>query len=380
MRKIEIVEIENSYLNFFTPAVIVAAGYFLFNLIGWPTLYFRYEIILNVNSEINYIILSAMSLIILNIVLSIIVYYIFIPKLRVKDADYKEVNRNDFFIIFILYFLTNFFLIILINLFNFVDAELTIESDYIINFYVDSKNPVIFIIFILNIITMIVFSELVYRRTIIPLLEDRGLSPFLAAILSGLGSSFIGIPNYIISNYGYGPNYQMDLYHFMLQIFLGFILGFLYVLTRNILFPILLGSINEIFYQICHSGLINENEVLQTIYNLNIAITILISLGIIVYLIRESVVNKKSTKEWVRIIKLPSAPRIERGLLGFFGISLGLLGIQTLVVFIGKTVTNSWPPNFENIFPQYFNFIIVFYIIAFSIPFWLTITTEYAKH
>lgn len=36
MRKLIIVEIENSYLNFFTPAVCIAAGLFLYSLISWP--------------------------------------------------------------------------------------------------------------------------------------------------------------------------------------------------------------------------------------------------------------------------------------------------------------------------------------------------------
>jgi hypothetical protein len=38
MRKLEIVEIENSFLNFFTPAMIIATGFFLYNLFVYPLL------------------------------------------------------------------------------------------------------------------------------------------------------------------------------------------------------------------------------------------------------------------------------------------------------------------------------------------------------
>ena len=65
MPKLEIVEIENSYLNFFTPAIIVAAGYFLFNLIAWPLLFVG-QFILSLN------ILGAQSLVYLGLLLQIL--------------------------------------------------------------------------------------------------------------------------------------------------------------------------------------------------------------------------------------------------------------------------------------------------------------------
>jgi hypothetical protein len=71
-------------------------------------------------------------------------------------------------------------------------------------------------------------------------------------------------------------------------------------------------------------------------------------------------------------LKKPSVPYIQRGILGFFLISIGLLALQIIFVRIGREVTS-------NIFPEYFLFITPFYLVIFSLPFFLTISTEYAQ-
>ena len=83
MKKINIVEIENSYLNLFTPAVIVAIGYFLFNLLAWPLLFLEWlikETILGFTIPIFDSVVASTVL----VLISIIVYFVFIPKLKVK--------------------------------------------------------------------------------------------------------------------------------------------------------------------------------------------------------------------------------------------------------------------------------------------------------
>lgn len=65
-----------------------------------------------------------------------------------------------------------------------------------------------------------------------------------------------------------------------------------------------------------------------------------------------------------------------RGVSGFFIISLGLLTIQTIVAKIGRIL---FVPVQEDVFPEYFIYISIFYAIAFTIPFFLTISTEWAS-
>ena len=104
MKKIEIVEIENSFLNFFTPAVLVAISYFFFNLIGWPSLFLK-DVIIQSNLKID---LNLVHLIVSNIFLAttcICLYYllIYLPRLKVHDAEFQEVSKLSFYTIMVFF-------------------------------------------------------------------------------------------------------------------------------------------------------------------------------------------------------------------------------------------------------------------------------------
>jgi hypothetical protein len=88
--------------------------------------------------------------------------------------------------------------------------------------------------------------------------------------------------------------------------------------------------------------------------------------------------NQQIKPAWLKIIRKRSVPNIKRGIAGFFFISLGLLLVQTFVIVIGREVTNFYH-NFPQNLPQYFIYVTIFYLIAFTVPFWLTVSTEYAK-
>ncbi|MFX1283208.1 MAG: type II CAAX prenyl endopeptidase Rce1 family protein [Promethearchaeota archaeon] len=367
MRKLNIVEIENSYLNFFTPAVIVAVGYFLVNLIGWPMLFLQW-VIISSKIDLDQILLNLLISNILFCILSLIVYFIFIPRLKVVDADYKNANTTSFAIFAFLSCVMIFFLQLLNYLFEyFLNFKSTFQPFYSFEDYDVLFNPLIFILFlILVLIVEPIFDELIYRRTIIPLLEDRGLSPLLAVIVSAIGHCFIQIPSYILN-----PNYPYDLYNFISFFLFGLCAGTIYILTRNILFPILFSSCYNIHVLTGNLGSFFNDSLLLAVYDLSILLALLVSLIVAIYVFKELIIGE-STSEWGKEIKRQSAPFITRGLAGLFVISLGLLIIQTLVVMVGRAVT-------DNIFPQYFFFITIFYLIAFSVPFWFTTTTEYAQ-
>lgn len=104
--------------------------------------------------------------------------------------------------------------------------------------------------------------------------------------------------------------------------------------------------------------------------DLIITISVIITLGIIFYLVLDLIRSQFSLVGF-KILKKPSAPFIKKGVVGFLIISLGLLMIQALVVTIGRELTGG--------LPDYFYYIMIFYVIAFSVPFWLSIQTEFAQ-
>ena len=100
MRKIEIIEIENSFLNFFTPAVLVPVSYFLFNLIAWPSLFLRYLITQSgTDIDLN-LVHSVFSILFMSLTCSILYYIlIYLPRLKVHDSDYKKPSKLSFWIV-----------------------------------------------------------------------------------------------------------------------------------------------------------------------------------------------------------------------------------------------------------------------------------------
>ncbi|MHA1968212.1 MAG: hypothetical protein ACW964_10465, partial [Candidatus Hodarchaeales archaeon] len=106
LRKLEIVEIEDSYFNFFTPAIVVVIGYFLFNLIFWPYLIvdgFILENEVTISAFLNRIIpdlpvltISSLLEIIILLLFSVLLYYIFVIRLKVRSSEYRKVSISSF--------------------------------------------------------------------------------------------------------------------------------------------------------------------------------------------------------------------------------------------------------------------------------------------
>jgi membrane protease YdiL (CAAX protease family) len=83
-----------------------------------------------------------------------------------------------------------------------------------------------------------VFEELVFRRTLIPLLERRGLGHFWVLVLSSLVFSLRHTPADLIDgSLGYA------ILHVFVTLPGGLALGFLYLRTRNVIWPIILHAL-----------------------------------------------------------------------------------------------------------------------------------------
>jgi hypothetical protein len=378
MRKITIVEIENSFLNLFTPAVIIAAAYFLFNLIGWPVLFIEW-ILEELDVRIN---LELFDLVMLNLtmlLLTIIVYFIIIPRLKVRDAVYEKANYISLIATILLVCIAISFQILLTNIFNIL--QLDIQEETLTFTFEEFINPPFLIAYLFWVlIANSLFSEYIYRRTIIPLLEDRGVSPTLSVILSALGYSLINLPLYLLSIM-YPSHYDILLFDIIYQITLtiifGICAGLIYIFTRNILFPVLFGIIFNSYNLVGNLGNSFGNDIFIIVHDLLSIISLTASLAIIFYT-SWILMNQQIKPAWLKIIRKRSVPNIKRGIAGLFFISLGLLLVQTFVIVIGREVTNFYH-NFPQNLPQYFIYVTIFYLIAFTVPFWLTVSTEYAQ-
>ncbi|MFX1513261.1 MAG: type II CAAX prenyl endopeptidase Rce1 family protein [Promethearchaeota archaeon] len=366
MRKLLIVEIENSYLNFFTPAAIVAIGHFLPNLTGW-TLGVIEWLIDHYNVEVDILLTNAIIMNLSLLLACLVILLIFIPRLRVQDVDYKAVSVNGLFIVIPLFCFATVFRLLLIDLLKVFDKKIEYESPWFFICFKELDEPFLLLLFFLHAsVTSNLFAELLFRRTIIPLMEDRGLSPFHAVILSSVGFSFLNLPNLLLH-----PNNPTHLFLLISYVFFGVCAGTIYILTRNILFPFIFHAFYFLHFYTNGLGIALDNEVFSEIYDLLNILAAVASLLIAIFLIW-GVFYKKTSRDWINIIKKHSVPNIQRGIIGFFIFSIGLLCLQTLIERIGDLFI-------DKIYPEYFVFIIGVYFLAFSIPFWLTITTEYAQ-
>jgi hypothetical protein len=368
MRKIEIIEIENSFLNFFTPAVLIPISYWLLNLIGWPSLYLRHLIVQS-GTEIDLnLVHSVISLLFMIITCSLLYYLlIHLPRLKVHDAEFRKGSKSGFYTVGVFFCLIVLIQQVIAKLYNFGfgDLELPLQSLFPLRLLNDDL--FYFLVFLIyDIVLYSLFSEIVFRRTLIPTLEDRGLSPLHAVILAALGDGFIDLPAYFII-----PNYPLDVYNFVIGISIGICAGLIYISTRNIIFPIIFSISFSIFRSMgFFPHLINSLMLRWITYLL-----ILLAVCFVIFFLYQTFIAKRIPK-LIKIAKIPSSPNIWKGVIGYLSISLSLLLIQTIVVKVGRVLFNT---EIEGPFPGYFVYILIFYAIAFTIPFFLTISTQWAK-
>ncbi|MHA2053505.1 MAG: hypothetical protein ACW99F_07910 [Candidatus Hodarchaeales archaeon] len=170
MRRISIIEIENSVFTLFTPAVVVAASFFLFNLLAWPIFLIQSNLESSSSPEI-FPIISAFSSILMMICPTIIGYLLFASRLKVRHVEFKSVKNLESIIILII---CSALAIFLIPLFLQLSFFLNITEFPPTPRVILSSSPLeLFLIFLNTTLVATIFTELLYRRIAIPLLEDR---------------------------------------------------------------------------------------------------------------------------------------------------------------------------------------------------------------
>jgi hypothetical protein len=218
---------------------------------------------------------------------------------------------------------------------------------------------------------------LMFRRTAIPLMEDRGLSPFIAVLLSSFGFCLLDLPFYI--DLLLSESSILIVVYWTISTFLyGFGTGIIYIFSRNIKLSILYASFYHFYriVQILNKYFKKDWEFsFRFLLEFYIVIAGVISLIIIIWTLTKS----EKASEWISILKKPSVPNITRGIIGFFIFSFLFALIHYLIsTFIENVVYDPrlMIPKYPDIFILY----TIFYLIIFSIPFFLTITSEYTQY
>jgi membrane protease YdiL (CAAX protease family) len=206
-----------------------------------------------------------------------------------------------------------------------------------------------------------IYEELIFRRMLIPALEHRGMAPTAAVIASSLGFALIHVPNDLI-NGGFG----FVITHFITTFTTGLFLGFVYVFTRNVIYPMIIhGFINGVaFIELILISLDDFNLLL--IYA-GILMGLLL-IGIIVGILALVWYFRTPPPKWVELMRIKSRIAILPGFIGYLIIANALIILQVLTE-LGATIA-----FFPNYFAVYGAMIALFVIYLVVLLFIVSIT------
>ncbi len=171
------------------------------------------------------------------------------------------------------------------------------------------------------------FEELIFRRTLIPTLEMRGMAPTAAVIASSLGFALVHVPNDVMNG-----SLAYVITHFATTFTIGLIFGFIYIFTRNVIFPIIIhGFVN--FISFTELILININNFDWLIIYALIVLGVWI-IGIIVGIFALVQYFRSPPSSWARIVRIKSPFNILPGLAGYLLIAFGLVSLQVMAELI----------------------------------------------
>jgi membrane protease YdiL (CAAX protease family) len=335
------------WFNFSSPAIIASIYLSLQFLIEFPVAFLLFIIQLSNDIVISKLIVLVIS----QIALTAIFLFIVIPLLKVKDVEFKSISYTSLST-FALVFCIFWAIMIPITLgLSVISNNSGVEVDIFNNTLKLSEDQsgnliTIFIWLIAGTLGVAISLEYLYRRTLIPLLEKRGMSPFFAVLTSSLAFALINIPfnlgfqfsilresNLLIiylSRYNLLNSLLYSFNLFFTTFLIGIACGIVYILTRNILFSIMVHCFVLLPYYLMQ--LFDKNVILSSILGLLIIVLNISGLFIAFYTLYHS--SKSSFyAEWITILKKKSLVDINRGLIGFFIIFFGI--IINIVVFLG---------------------------------------------
>ncbi|MHA1227680.1 MAG: lysostaphin resistance A-like protein, partial [Candidatus Hodarchaeales archaeon] len=176
-----------------------------------------------------------------------IVTFVFLYRSNKIEPEEKKVPRSQFLLKMLLIYSAEFtFIFVLVPVLDKLLEPLgpSISSyESIFPSITLLRDPLYYILFF-GVLTFgaSISEELIFRRSLIPFLERRGLGTFWVLMFTSILFSFIHVPADIMQG-----SLRWTIVHFMGTFIGGFALGYLYMLTREIVWPIILHSANNAF-------------------------------------------------------------------------------------------------------------------------------------
>ncbi len=196
-------------------------------------------------------------------------------------------------------------------------------------------NPMnIMIFFAVGSIGAPLYEELLYRRLAIPMFERHGLPTKHAILTSTILFAAVHLPLDIFNGSLAGA-----ITHFLAVFTIGTILGLVYVITRNVLFSVILHSImNGASFALLvisiSEPILGETSLILLIVAGMFELTV-IFLGLIVLYQRYRQYRSTTPPPWVTVIKMPTAHRMTQGI---FGGTMFFLMMITLVIVLENII------------------------------------------
>ena len=171
-------------------------------------------------------------------------------------------------------------------------------------------------------------EELVFRRAFIPFLERRGLGTFWVLLVSSLLFSLMHSPQDILFG-----SIGFTIIHFFSTFAGGLALGFLYMRTRNIIWPMILHGLNNGVAAVAQIGLARmehyDDLTLFSLYVFWLLLALMVGAASGIYVIIHSIRSRESLSPptWFKILtdKRIRSSRLQPILL----ISLGFIGVMS---------------------------------------------------
>ena len=361
-------EKSGKFLNFFTASVVVGFGglllYFLITVISFIIIFSEFYL------PFDYVITNLLIAFLSQVIGALIVYFILIPLFKAKKSKYHSLTlfnslRTIFLICGTFTFITsiNFGLLYVFRLFS-----LNPQSGYtsILLNAGHLANPLNILIYYLPLtVGAAVYEELIYRRLLIPLLEQRGMNTSPAILFSSLLFALAHLPDDLIS-----ANPTGTILHILAVFFIGISVGLIYVITRNVLYSMIIhGIINFISF----SGplvILVANSTLTLTYNIAYWVIFIVGIGILIFGLWQFLRKKKA--EWVVILREKQTNPILLGSIGFLFIGTASLFIPLLI----RTVVINLEIAVYSVL-LYFIVLLICYGSVLVLIFWLGTRTNY---
>ena len=320
------------FLNFFTASMVVGLGGLL--LIFISTAISFIIIFSGLYLPFDYIITNLLIAFISQVIGACIVYIILIPLFKVKNSEYHNLTLFNSLRTIIL-ICSTFTLISSINfglLYIFRLLNLIPQSGYT-NILLNAghlANPLNIVIYFLpSTIGAAVYEELIYRRLLIPLLENRGMSPSPAILTSSLLFALAHLPDDLVS-----ANLPGTIIHIIAVFFIGVSLGLIYIITRNVIYSMIIHGIINFISFLGPLVILTANSTLTLTYDITYWTIFIVGIGILIFGLWQFF--KKPDAEWVILIREKQTNPILLGSIGFLiigttSIFIPLL-IQTIVI------------------------------------------------